>query len=220
MTAAFSCSSSLNAHGPSGPDDLFVEIAAQIRTRGYVVVSDFLPQPLLHSLFMQIKETDEQAFKRAGIGRDTDFHVNSFVRGDHILWLDERHDGANAYFDWIEQLRLTLNRELLLGLFDYECHYAYYPENAFYKKHVDAFRGHSNRRLSTVLYLNPAWQPDHGGELVLYSEDGEQSLLTVAPTFGTMVLFLSEVFPHEVLPTRKSRYSLTGWFRVHEPGVF
>jgi SM-20-related protein len=214
MTAVF------RTQGPSG-DDTFARIADSIRTDGYVVVNDFLPQPLLYSLFTQIKQTDEQEFKRAGIGRDNDFHVNSFVRGDHIKWLNGEgaDDGASAYFDWMEELRLYLNRELLLGLFDYECHYAYYPENAFYKKHVDAFRGTSNRRLSTVLYLNPAWQPDNGGELVLYSEDSSGVLLTVPPSFGTMVLFLSEVFPHEVLPTRKSRYSLTGWFRVNEPSL-
>jgi SM-20-related protein len=190
-------------------------IAEQISLRGYVALSDFLPQPLLHALFTQVKETDEGVFKRAGIGRDSDFQVNSFVRSDRILWVSDRDDSLRAYFDWMEDLRLYLNRELLLGLFDYECHYAFYPEKAFYKKHVDAFRGRSNRRLSTVLYLNPAWQPGSGGELVLYSEDGREVLETIAPSFGRMVFFLSEVFPHEVLPTKKARYSLTGWFRVN-----
>lgn len=49
---------------------------------------------------------------------------------------------------------------------------------------------------------------------------GGQGLLIIplplmAPTFGTMVIFLSNEFPHEVLPPRCSRYSLTGWFRLN-----
>jgi SM-20-related protein len=34
----------------------------------------------------------------------------------------------------------------------------------------------------------------------------------VAPVGGTLVAFLSERFHHEVLPARRERYSLTGWF--------
>ncbi|MBV1883381.1 MAG: 2OG-Fe(II) oxygenase [Pseudomonadales bacterium] len=32
---------------------------------------------------------------------------------------------------------------------------------------------------------------------------------------GTLVLFLSETFPHEVLKSQRQRLSLTGWFRVN-----
>jgi SM-20-related protein len=36
----------------------------------------------------------------------------------------------------------------------------------------------------------------------------------VAPTFGTMIIFLSESFPHEVLRSNATRRSIAGWFRV------
>lgn len=200
---------------------LFVRIAEQIRARGYAVTNDALPQPLLKALAARVRATDKSRFKRAGIGRNSDLQINDAIRGDHIVWVNgqagELTEELNSYFDWMEQLRLSLNRELLLGLFDYECHYAVYPKNAFYKKHVDAFRGQSNRLLSTVLYLNPAWRDDDGGELVMYHEDDSEAVVTIPPRLGTLVLFLSEEFPHEVLPTRKNRYSLTGWFRVNDP---
>jgi len=35
----------------------------------------------------------------------------------------------------------------------------------------------------------------------------------VHPTGGTLVLFLSERFAHEVLPAKRERLSLTGWFK-------
>jgi SM-20-related protein len=196
-------------------DLAFINIADCLRSNGYIVARDVLPAELLNLLHQQVRTLDEGYFKRAGIGRDNDFHINQQVRSDKILWLDEGARGLEEYFAYMEAMRLYLNRQLLLGLFDYECHYAYYPKGGFYKRHVDAFRGQSNRRLSTVLYLNPEWQSEDGGELVLYNEPGDQELLRVTPNFGSMVIFLSDEFPHEVLPTRRGRYSLTGWFRVN-----
>src|SRR5690606_40843214 len=61
-------------------------------------------------------------------------------------------------------LRLYVNRHLFLGLYEYECMFAHYPAGAFYKKHLDAFKSGINRRLSTVLYLNPRSE-EHTSEL-------------------------------------------------------
>ena len=191
-----------------------LDLAAESLHRdGYVVLGELLPLPLLTDLFLHFKSLDEEKFRRAGIGREGDYQVNRFVRTDTIHWLEGTHPATAAYFDFAEQIRAGLNRRLYLGLFDYECHYAFYPEGAFYKKHVDAFRGENTRVLSTVLYLNPNWTPADGGELVIYDEITGGVLDKVEPRFGCMVIFLSEEFPHEVLPTRAARYSLTGWFR-------
>ncbi|WP_255856521.1 2OG-Fe(II) oxygenase [Marinobacterium rhizophilum] len=37
----------------------------------------------------------------------------------------------------------------------------------------------------------------------------------VEPCYGTLVVFLSDRFPHEVLPARRQRLSLAGWYRVN-----
>src|SRR5690606_41987405 len=87
-------------------------------------------------------------------------------------------------------LRLYVNRHLFLGLYEYECMFAHYPAGAFYKKHLDAFKSGINRRLSTVLYLNPHWGPQEGGQLVMYGKDSDQVLCEVRPVFGRMILFL------------------------------
>lgn len=200
--------------GPSD-DDVFAQITNAIRQNGYSITAGIFTVPELETLFLDIKHTDSQYFHLAGIGRDDNHQLNRFVRRDRIHWLEAGHATARFYFDWIEQLRLYLNRRLYLGLFDYECHYAHYPQGGFYKKHRDAFRGQSNRVLTTILYLNPDWQPQDGGELVLYADDNQTELQTISPQFGNMVIFLSEEFPHEVLPAHRSRYSLTGWYRVN-----
>ncbi len=193
----------------------FMQISDALRSQGYVVMQNVFSTAQLQSLLIDIKQSDHETFHQAGIGRDQSHQLNQFVRRDRIRWLDMQHEPVRFYLQWAERLRLHINRQLLLGLFDYECHYAHYPIGAFYKKHVDAFKGRSNRCLTTILYLNPAWQPTDGGELLLYAEDDSRVLQTILPAFGTMVIFLSEDFPHEVLPTRCSRYSLTGWYRVN-----
>jgi SM-20-related protein len=108
-----------------------------------------------------------------------------------------------------------LNRRLFLGLFSFESHFSHYGKGDFYKKHQDAFKGKSNRKLSLVTYLNRHWQDSNGGELVIYTKNVSQPTIRVEPKFGTVVLFLSEDFPHEVLPCSADRYSVAGWFRVN-----
>lgn len=207
----------ITTHLTQGPSDgdVFARIIEAVRHQGYIILTDIFSIEQLQSLFIDIKNTDSEEFHQAGIGREQEHQLNQFVRRDRIRWLQTDYEPTRFYLDWAERLRQRINRELFLGLFDYECHYAHYPKGAFYKKHLDAFQGNSNRRLSSILYLNPAWQPTDGGELVIYAADDSKILETVLPTFGKMVIFLSEEFPHEVLPAKCSRFSLTGWFRVN-----
>ncbi len=184
-----------------------------LEKQGYIVLQNILPEALLNDLLQHLKSLDDEKFNRAGVGRENDFQLNQFIRRDEIHWLEGSHPVTRDYFSWIEQLRKVLNRHLFLGLFDYECHYAFYPVGAFYRKHLDAFRGSNTRILSTVLYLNPGWLAGDGGELVIYHPSSGEILEVIEPGFGKMVIFLSEEFPHEVLPAKNKRYSLTGWFR-------
>ena len=211
---------SLDRQGPHG-DDPFDQIARALRTDGYIVLPAPLPPATLGGMLRHFKSIDRDQFKRAGIGREDDHQLNRFVRSDRIFWLDDANPAVNGYLNWMESLRQGLNRRLFLGLFDYECHYAYYERGTFYKKHLDAFKGGTNRVVSTVLYLTPNWQPRDGGELAVYPPENAGAataadpLFRVAPRFGQMVIFLSEEFPHEVLTVNRPRYSVTGWFRVN-----
>lgn len=186
-----------------------------ITEQGYMILDQFLSASTLAALCTNYHSIGTTEFKPAGVGREQGFQLNQQIRGDEIFWLDGSDDATSEYFCWMEQLRLHINSELFLGLFDYECHYANFPRHAFYKRHVDAFKGSSNRRLSTVLYLNEDWQTQDGGELLMYREDANIPFEVIQPLYGRMVIFLSEKFPHEVAVTQKSRFSLTGWFRIN-----
>ena len=66
-----------------------------------------------------------------------------------------------------------------------------------------------------VAYLNDDWKEEEGGALKLYIDENDNEGISVMPQMGTFVVFLSERFPHEVLPTTRERHSVAGWFRVN-----
>jgi SM-20-related protein len=189
------------------------KIAEQIKTTGYIVLDNPLRVSLSALLLARCQNDDSVRFHAAQIGRGLAKSQINTIRGDVISWLDDTDSTDQTYLAWMETLRSGLNEALFLGLFDYECHYAIYDAGSCYAKHSDVFSGKQNRLLSTVYYLNEDWHACDGGELVLFDPTGETAIATVNPTFGTMIIFLSESFPHEVLMAHAKRRSIAGWFR-------
>ena len=206
-------------------DDLFMRIAADIREKGYSINPVALPLDLADNLLKHVQALGQEHFNRAGIGREKDYIRNDFVRTDEVCWITGESPAGREWLAWAGRLQQFLNRQLLLGLFSFESHFAHYRPGDFYRRHVDAFKGEANRVLSLVVYLNPGWLPNDGGELVLYLDDAGTSgtagadiryeALKVTPAMATVVAFLSEEFPHEVLPASRDRYSIAGWYRVN-----
>ncbi len=182
-----------------------------LASNGFVVIPQWLDDELRDALRGELLVRREE-LTRAGIGREGDHQQRLDVRNDNTLWLDGLSLQQQRYLALMDELRLAINRSLFLGLNDYECHFAHYPKGHFYQKHLDAFRGRSNRVVSAVTYLNAWWPAGAGGELALY-DSHDQLLGKVDPAPGTLVCFLSEEFPHEVLPAGDDRYSIAGWFR-------
>lgn len=180
--------------------------------RGYVIVPNFLAAHYCQQLYDYAQRLSVTDWQQAGVGRADQYTTNTAVRQDKIRWLSRAYGPEQAYLEMMDNLRLQVNRELFMGLFDYECHLAHYPPGAFYRKHLDAFKGRSNRILTTVFYLNSDWQTADGGQLIIYGEGGE-ILEQVLPEAGKLVMFLSDVFVHEVLAGQRDRFSITGWYR-------
>lgn len=180
---------------------------------GIVVLPEFI-EPSLRTALRD--DARAQALVPAGIGRAAQLQRDQRIRGDDIAWLDGNTPTQRQYLALMEQLRLHINAHLFLGLFDYECHYARYRPGQFYRRHRDAFAGSErqprSRVVTTIGYLNDNWTPADAGELLVYRDD-DALLQRIAPLPGTLVVFLAERFPHEVLATRATRYSVTGWFR-------
>ncbi len=187
------------------------KIADALAKEGYIVLDDILPKPLVQTLYERIVNLKD--LKEANIGRGGERHKNVSVRSDKTLWLEGHDESEKLYLAWMESLRQKMNQELYLGLFDYESHFAHSEEGCFYQKHLDVLRGNNKRLLTTVFYLTQGWEDTDGGELLMYDEEGLNVIKKVPPRIGTMVIFLSDKFPHEVLPSTKDRFSIAGWFR-------
>jgi len=203
------------AAGSNDSEALFETIASDLSATGYSVQPKALPQPLLNQLSNHIQTMSAADFKKAGIGRDSEHQLNQVIRSDEICWINNDSDTGADWLGWVESLQAFLNRRLFLGLFSSESHFAHYAPGDFYKKHSDAFKGEANRVLSMVVYLNRDWLAEDGGELLIYRGEETQAAIKVTPSFGTVVVFLSEDFPHEVLPARRDRFSIATWFRVN-----
>ncbi len=194
---------------------LFSQIAMDLRGQGYSVCPEALPGRLGEGLVRHLNDLSKEKFNNAGVGRKQELAHNNLIRGDEICWITGESIAGREWLEWIAQMKAFLNRQLFLGLFSFESHFSHYAAGDFYKRHSDAFKGEANRILSLVVYLNSDWKKEDAGELILYEGESDTIGISVPPRLGTVVVFLSEEFPHEVSVTHSDRYSIAGWFRIN-----
>lgn len=209
-------------------------LASFLHERGVCRIADWPDASLAATLREDVSRLQrEGALAPAAVGRGEGRGLHASIRGDSTLWLDDPRCGApaRAFLARMDTVRIALNRALFLGLDEFEAHYAVYPPGHGYARHRDRFRDSDARVVTWVSYLNDDWGADDGGELRLYPFDdvaehgptddddgmdrdaaaGAGKPLDVAPLRGSLC-FLSEI-EHEVLPARRPRLSIAGWFR-------
>lgn len=207
------------AVAPPGTNRLSA-ISADIAANGWSWQPGLLPDDLTGALRAEIQALDaRQDLEAAGIGRDDTFQLDRSVRRTRISWLDGSGPTQKAFLEWAEPIRQSLNRELLIGLFEFEACFAVYPEGGFYDRHLDSFEGARNRVMSLVVYLNEDWQADLGGALVIWPEragEADRPAARLLPLGGGVTFMLSETVPHAVEVTHARRYAIAGWWRVNQ----
>lgn len=200
------------------PDSaMSAHVAAELDRTGYAVVDGFLEATAIAALAAECMDLQARAeLQPAAIGRAGGRHTDASVRGDRTRWFepDALSAAQTRYWSRMNVLRQALNRALLLGLEELEAHFALYPPGAGYARHRDRFRDDDARVVSTVLYLNADWRKREGGALRLYVDrDATVPHRDILPAAGTLVVFLSADFEHEVLPAGRDRMSIAGWLR-------
>lgn len=198
---------------------LFEQIISDIGKNQFSIIENFFTNDEVDILRQSlIEKYEEDAFKKAAIGNRVNETIVKSIRGDVILWMDETKADASEmlFFNKINNLVSYLNRTCFLGILHREFHYAIYPKNTYYKRHIDTFQNDDRRKLSVVCYLNEdGWLPENGGELVLYlNENGEEIEKVIYPFPGRVVIFESQIIEHEVKPVNTKRLSITGWLKT------
>lgn len=189
---------------------------ADLIGRGISMRDDFASPAQVQELIECLQaRRDRGEFVPARIGAGQWLQRREDIRGDSICWMNPPLRAAESQLlDCFEQLRLQLNREAFLGLFELELHYAAYPAGLGYARHSDQPRGNRRRKVSVVLYLNRQWSPSLGGELRIFDED--DGFIDVQPLAGRLIVFLTEGREHCVLPAHTERLSITGWFGTRD----
>ena len=192
-------------------------ILNDLEQQGWSVQENFFSKKLIRDLKITLTSLHQQdILKQAGIGRKNAFHIEQSIRSDEISWFDENNlnEAQEKFLNITKQLQDEINHRFYLGLFELEVHFALYAPNAFYKRHLDQHKNQDTRVITLITYLNEDWNEDDGGELQLYLKEGKT--VSVKPEGGTLVCFMSAEFEHEVLPAKRERASLTGWFRKRD----
>ena len=182
------------------------KIINDIYLNGYSITPNFFSETeifTLKSTFNQKKNN----LKKASTGNNNLKNINSEIRADKIVWLDNNE--ISFFYEFINELTIQLNRKCYLGINFNEFHFAVYNKGDFYKKHKDAFNNSDERKITIITYLNENWIKADGGELVIYTEN---KTLKIEPKAGTVVIFES-FMEHEVLISNTNRISLTGWLK-------
>ncbi|KAI7848281.1 hypothetical protein BDC45DRAFT_523656 [Circinella umbellata] len=174
----------------------------------------------------------EGLFTRASdLANSDDPFRDHTARDDWITWLDptqsDKKNPSNlqTILDFFNgPLHHDISRMIRLrGKTEYQLA-QYKPENgARYERHRDAFPTDDpddthQRRVTAIMYLNPGWTQKDGGELKIYGQSEGHGMRdaadrTVPPMLGRLVIFLSGVVDHAVLPANTERFALTAWMR-------
>lgn len=192
------------------------DLIGDLCTAGVAVRDRFLTRAEVYALRLCAQTRRERGeFAAARIGAERTLQRREEIRGDSICWLQEPLFAAEReLLERLEELRLQLNRDALLGLFELEMQYARYPPGTGYARHVDRPQRRNQRRVSLALYLNERWQAADGGELRVFC--GDERHRDIEPQGGRLVTFLTDRREHAVLTTKRERLSLTGWFRTRD----
>lgn len=198
---------------------LYEQIISDIGKQQYCIIENFFTGEDVDLLRQSLlKKYEEDAFKKAAIGNKLNETIIKSIRGDVILWMDETKADSfeMVFFNKINSLVSYLNKTCFFGILHREFHYAIYPKDTYYKRHIDTFQNDDRRKLSVVCYLNEdGWLPENGGELVLYlDENGTEVERIIYPFPGRVVIFESQIIEHEVKPVNTQRLSITGWLKT------
>jgi hypoxia-inducible factor (prolyl hydroxylase) len=218
-------------------DESTQEVVRQLNKNNYCVLDGFLGEAALLELRGEIQSLHENGTMKSGVlaggttGKNLSY-VHEKVRGDLVHWMNPTDHGFKQMPIYMKKVDTLISE---LGQWDdsltdirnrSKAMVTVYPGGgAHYVKHCDN-HCHSGdgdncngRRLTTIIYLNPDWQPGDGGELNIYhpAPRHDEIKQVVSPLGDRIVIFWSDYrVPHEVTHSKVARYAVTLWYYNHD----
>lgn len=191
----------------------FQHFEKQILENDYFIGDHFFNKDQIKNVQAFLKEK-KHFFSPAKIGKNNSTILNSQIRSDSILWIDDwnKTQELKDFKLFLDTLQNFCRENFFLPLKRFESHFAFYPQGSFYQKHLDQHKNSPNRHISVVLYLSD-FKNGNGGQLKIYPINKEKSPIEVDPIAGRIVVFKSAGLLHEVLETKAERFSITSWIR-------
>jgi len=194
----------------------------QLNQEGYLIKDRFLGD---HESVVDVNKEavdlfDKGSFRQSKMSHGKEAWTDNKVRGDSILWLNNRSDYRQHYpflynlLCRMDTLRLELNKACDLRSEHTQTHLAVYPGGGSrYFRHLDASSSGSKRRLTMLYYMNYEWKPIDGGQLRMYlpKADHHVAIKDVDPIGDRLLLFQSRTVEHEVLPAFSNRFAMSMW---------
>uniref|UniRef100_A0A6S9AB29 Fe2OG dioxygenase domain-containing protein n=1 Tax=Ditylum brightwellii TaxID=49249 RepID=A0A6S9AB29_9STRA len=234
--------------------ELSPDIATSLTERGYYTTSSILPSNIIRTMRSQSINLRHQGRFEQSWSERIDSSTGSVVRFDKEGVFACEPDGRDydvapdliVYMSVLLQTLPTVLCEQSLPTSEVQLSNQSFnaklavtsPGGSVYPLHIDNPQGVSagdTRKLTCILYLNPDYEPDDGGEIRLYLDGGKKKegktmkektdkedldILDLTPVGGRLLAFWSDEIPHEVLATapmadgkdeKFDRYALTIW---------
>jgi SM-20-related protein len=201
--------------------------AAHVSTlaaEGLLVIDGALSEAEVAAARAEVDQLDA-----AGMLEVVDFQSKARIRNDRIGWI--RQDGGSGgsggspTLNMVARLlralpaevqkhdarlQLTVPTNVMVACYDGNA-----EREKYYRRHFDGGSAGNPRRLTCIIYLNPAWDAERdGGCLRAYLPGGGaggDAHRDIAPVGGRLVLFDSVTVEHEVRPAYARRSAMTLW---------
>jgi len=156
----------------------------------HLVLDNLFPSELLDSLLNELPPLSSEKW----VHERHDHLVKSNLRSAADLseqsfhFASTLHSAAFLYF----LAEITGIRALLPDPYLSGAGYHVVPEGGKFDVHADRNTDQNSgleRRLAMLIYLNKAWEPDYGGQLELWNQDGTRCEKVIEPIFNRTVLF-------------------------------
>ena len=188
-------------------------ICAVVGDGGVAVEHQFLHTAAILALAVEAHRRDvDGEFREAAVGRGTAQRKRRDVRGDRILWLDGSAltPPETRLFDALETCAWPSTNRCSSACMRSKVTMRSIRRRRSIARHLDRFRDDDARVLSCVLYLNGDWTTATAGCSAFIPPTAHATCCRIG---GTLVCFLSDGVEHEVLPSRRERLAVTGWFK-------